>query len=180
MSHADVKAYGRLFSDRYAVAAALTEIMGVAGLIYLGALVRVPLPFTPVPVTLQTLVVLSAPALLGRNRAFAGILLYIVAGLAGSPLFAAPSAATLGYLAGFLTAPWIICAFRRTPAGLGAGMAAASLFILAAGSLWLQVFAGLSLSQALALGAAPFLAGDLIKAGVAWKLALRYTDVVRD
>lgn len=174
MRHAEIKTFDGISLDRNPVATALAEIAGIAGLLFLGALVRVPLPFTPVPVTLQTLVVLAAPAIMGPHRAFAGILLYIAAGLAGSPVFAALPATTFGYLVGFLVAPWIVCGFRKTPVGLGVGMAVASLTILAAGSAWLKYFSGLSWDQALALGTVPFLAGDLVKVGIAWKLAQRY------
>ena len=78
------------------------DVLGVAGLLFTAALIRIPLPFTPVPVTLQTLVILVVPFLLGRERATAGIMLYLLLGMAGQSagfsLLAVGSTATYGYL----------------------------------------------------------------------------------
>ena len=154
----------------------LADVLGVAGLLFIGAQARIPLPFTPAPLTLQTLVVLAAPFLLGRDRALAGILAYLFLGLtaqvAGVFLFAAASTATYGYLAGFLLAPLVMHLFPRSARGVAAAMALASLVILMLGTLWLQLLLNLSFLQAVAIGMAPFLAGDLIKLALAYKLVL--------
>ncbi len=164
--------YKALYYNSQAVPAAYSsnaflDALGVTGLLYLGALTRIPLPFTPTPLTLQTLVVLAAPYLLGRNRAFAGIALYIFLGLTahvtGVALFAAASGVTYGYLAGFLAAPLVMTRFSRTPVGVATAMTAASALILLMGAVWLRVYLDISFAQALVLGVAPFLPGDLIK-----------------
>jgi len=63
------------------------------------AQVRIPLPFTPVPLTGQTFAVLLVGAALGSRRGAASLLLYLVQGLAGLPVFAG-GASGLAYLAG--------------------------------------------------------------------------------
>ncbi len=153
------------------------DALGVAGLLYLGALTRIPLPFTPTPLTLQTLVVLVAPYLLGRNRAFAGIALYLALGMTthitGVALFAAASGVTYGYLVGFLLAPLLMARFPRTPAGVAAATTAAAAMILILGAVWLHFFLGVSWGHALALGAVPFIPGDLLKVAAACALVRR-------
>ena len=149
------------------------DVLGVAGLLFTAALIRIPLPFTPVPVTLQTLVILVVPFLLGRERATAGIMLYLLLGMAGQSagfsLLAVGSTATYGYLAGFLLAPWILIAFPRTAVGIAGAMLTASVVILTLGSLWLCFLLGCSFSHALILGFLPFVAGDLAKLVIAYK-----------
>jgi biotin transport system substrate-specific component len=146
--------------------APILDAVAVAALITLGAWIRIPLPFTPVPLTLQTLPVLLAAFLVGRNRAMAGALLYMVFGLAGAPVLAvgATFGATFGYLAGFVAAPWVVLRFRRPVVGL----IAATLVIYAFGATWLSLYTGHSLSAAVLLGVAPFLPGDALKAAVAY------------
>lgn len=148
------------------------EVVGIAGLLFLSALVRVPLPFTPAPITLQTLVVLTAPFLSGRERSFSGIALYLFLGLtaqgAGFSLFAVGSSATYGYLAGFLLAPLVMAPFPRTSAGIALAMFLASFTILLLGTLWLWFLLGGAFPHAFTLGFAPFVVGDVLKAGMAY------------
>ena len=149
---------------------AALEILGVAGLLTVGALLRVPLPFSPAPITMQTFCVLIAPFLTRPGRATAGIGLYVALGLAGAPLFAVTSGATLGYLAGFVAAPWIVRAFRRTVWGMLAAMGV----IYALGVLWLSAWMGASMLQAVMVGVLPFLPGDLLKLIAAHQCAVRF------
>ncbi len=151
-------------------ASAALEILGVAGLLALGALLRVPLPFSPVPVTMQTFCVLIAPFLTRPGRAAAGIGLYVTLGLAGAPLFAVTGGATLGYLAGFVAAPWIVMAFRR----MAWGMLAAMGVIYALGAVWLSAWLGASLLHAIVVGVLPFLPGDLLKLIAAHQCVARF------
>lgn len=145
---------------------AFLDTVAVAGLMALGAWIRIPLPFTPVPLTLQTLPVLLAAFLVGRNRAMGGALLYMVAGLAGAPVLAAGATfgATFGYLVGFVAAPWAVSRFRSPLAGL----VAATLAIYAFGATWLSLYTGQSVGSALVLGVAPFVPGDALKAAGAY------------
>src|SRR5512143_1882057 len=79
------------------------------------AQIRIPLPFTPVPVTGQTLAVLVVGAALGARKGAASLLLYLLAGFAGLPVFSGGSAGgavilgpTGGYLIGFIVAAYLI------------------------------------------------------------------------
>jgi len=146
---------------------AVLYMLAVAGLMALAAQARFPLPFSPVPVTMQTFVALFAGYLVSRHRAAAGMALYCVLGLAGAPLFAVSSGATAGYLAAFVLAPYLTASFRSPLAG----MAAASLCIYALGAAWLCLFLGMTLPQACAVGVLPFMPGDAIKLIAAAQLA---------
>ena len=142
-------------------------------LVSLLAQLEVRLPFSPVPVTGQTLGVLLAGGVLGGPRAFRAMLLYLGAGLCGLPVFSGGASGPIwllgptgGYLVGFPVAAWTagVLAQRgwsRTPwkalPALAAGNSALYLF----GLPWLALFVGWD--QAPALGLFPFLAGDAVK-----------------
>jgi len=138
------------------------------------AQVRLPLPFTPVPVTGQTLGVLLCGALLGSRRGAAALLMYLSAGLAGLPVFAGGAAggayllgATGGYLLGFVLAAWVVgwlCerGLERSWRTAWLPFLAGEALIYLAGLPWLALFVG-GPGQAVALGLLPFLPGDLLK-----------------
>ncbi|MFD0658147.1 biotin transporter BioY [Thermocatellispora tengchongensis] len=84
-------------------------VVGAALLTGLAAQVSVPLPGTPVPMTLQTLAALLAGASLGPVRAFLGLALYFALGQVGVPWFAPDGGnATLGYIVGFVVAATVV------------------------------------------------------------------------
>jgi len=138
------------------------------------AQIRIPLPFTPVPITGQTLAVLLVGAALGSNRGVTSMLLYLMMGLVGMPVFAGGgsglaylSGATGGYLLGFVAAAYVVG--RLAERGLERNFRTAilpfalgQLIIYAVGALWLAIYLG-SLREALVLGVSPFVLGDLIK-----------------
>jgi biotin transport system substrate-specific component len=142
----------------------------------LGAHVRIPLPWTPVPLTLQTLFVVLAGATLGPALGPVSQGLYLVSGTLGLPIFAGGTggvsyllrSATTGYLLGFVAAAalvgWLI---RRSPhSGFGwivFSMAAGGLVIYACGASWLLWSLHLDPADAVAQGVLPFLAGDVVK-----------------
>ena len=162
-------------------------VIGAAVLTGLVAQVSLPLPFTPVPVTLQTLTVLLAGAALGPIRGGLSMLLYLVAGVAGVPWFSQQESgwalATFGYIIGFVVAATLVGALARRGADrtvLGAAflMVLGNLVIYAIGVAWLANWIPLDLPAALQAGMWPFLIGDALKivlaAGLlpaAWKLA---------
>jgi biotin transport system substrate-specific component len=138
--------------------------------------VSVPLPFTPVPLTLQPTVVLLGGAALGARLGAASQVLYLMLGLAGLPVFAfapdLPQGALrlLGPSGGFLMAyplaalvtGWL--AERGLDRRLGSSllaMAAGLAVVFAGGVLWLAK--DLGLPAALAMGLYPFVLGDGIK-----------------
>jgi len=157
-------------TDSWAVAC--LEATAVAGVIMLSALIKIPLPWTPVPVTLQTLPVLAAAYFVGRERAMAGILLYLALGIAGAPLFAVPFGATMGYLLAFAFAPYVTTAFKRPAVGMVAAIAA----IYAVGTAWLCLWAGIGLWTGLLMGVLPFIPADAVKVGMAYLVARRATN----
>ncbi len=162
-------------------------------LVALFAQVRIPLPFTPVPITGQTFAVLLVGAALGARRGAAALTLYLLEGALGLPFFAGGrgglhvlSGATAGYLFGFVLAAWLTG--RLAERGLERNVrtsllpfVAGSLVIYICGLAWLTVVRG-SLRQAIILGLLPFLPGDAVKLlaaalalPAAWRL-LKGTD----
>jgi len=154
------------------------RIFGVAVFVILtalGAFVRIPLPFTPVPVTLQTLFVLLGALSLGRNWGALTQVLYISLGILGAPVFSQAvrglgllAAPTAGYLFGFVLAAFfagsLIPSVRHKPFLILAVVLAADMIILACGTLWLKFLFSYPLNKALLLGFLPFIPGDLLKA----------------
>lgn len=148
-------------------------IAGGSAIIALSALVSIRLPFSPVPVTAQTMAVLLMGALLGKNRGIASVLMYYAQGIAGLPVFAGGMAGAVyflgptgGYLMGFLPAVMITgyLAERGWDRNLGTAflsMLAGNIAIYAIGLLWLAAYVGAD--RVFALGLAPFLPGDIIK-----------------
>ena len=152
-------------------------IAGFSLVIALCAQVAIPLPFTPVPLTLQTLAVIVAGGLLGSARGTAAVLAYIGEGFAGLPVFSGGRAGvahlfgpTGGYLVGFILAAFLVGLIVESGAGkswlaTGAALVAGSLVIYVPGAIWLGAFTGMR--KALSLGVAPFLIGDALKTIVA-------------
>ncbi len=154
------------------------QVLGFACLTWAGARISVPLPFTPVPGTLQVLPVLLAGALLGARAGAASQALYLLSGVAGLPVFALAGAGpgymlgpTGGYLIGFVGAAYVtgsvLAGFRR-PGLAGAALAflAGGAVIHACGLAWLAVFMG-DPGAALRAGLLPFVLFDLAKIVVA-------------
>ncbi|MFH0827504.1 MAG: biotin transporter BioY [Candidatus Omnitrophota bacterium] len=140
----------------------------------LGAFVRIPLPFTPVPVTLQTLFVLLGALTLGRSLGALTQALYISLGILGAPVFSQTvlglgflAAPTAGYLFGFVLAAFfaghLIPSARNNPFLILAVVLAADMIILVCGTLWLKFLFALPLNRALLIGFFPFIPGDLLK-----------------
>ena len=162
-------------------------VLAAAALTGIAAQVSIPLPFTPVPISLQTLTVLLAGAALGPVRGGLGMLLYLVAGMAGVPWFSEQQSGfafpSFGYIVGFVVAAVVVGELARRRAdrtilGTAAMMVVGNLLIYALGVTWLAVSLGVDLPTALGLGAVPFLVGDALKIALAagllpaaWRLA---------
>jgi biotin transport system substrate-specific component len=147
----------------------LLEIVVFSLLTAFSAHVRVPLPFTPVPVTGETFAVLLAGAVLGARRGFLSQALYLVFGAAGLH-FAGGSLVgpTAGYLWTFplaaLLVGWLVerGAARRSWT-LASALAGGSALILLGGVCWLSFSLEVPLRKALLLGFVPFWLGDVLK-----------------
>ena len=151
-------------------------VVGAAALVGLLAQVSIHLSFTPVPITGQTLGVLLAGSALGWRRASLAMSLYVVAGIAGIPWFASHASgyptATFGYLLGFVAAGaltgWLAERGNdRNVFRAAVSMVAGEVLIYAIAVPWLAVALHVTLFKAVTLGMTPFIAGDLIKAGLA-------------
>ena len=174
---------------------ALTLVTTTAGALALALLaqVRIHLPGTPVPITLQVLGVLLLGGLLGSRLGAAAVGQYLLFGLCGLPVFSggysaaglcsAHHVATIGYLLAFLpaaalvgviTARWPAHSYPlRFTGGLLAGLAAVLLCYLG-GWAWLTYVCHLGMAKAFAAGISPFIVGELYKIGCAAAvLALR-------
>lgn len=156
-------------------------IAAAVAVVAVSAQVAVPLPFSPVPMTLQPLAVLVVGAMLGPARGVSALVLYLLVGALGAPVFApvgAPGAARLigptgGYLLAFPIAAAIAgwSAARPGVVRLVAGLALAMGAIHAGGFAWLALLGG-DTSRAFDMGFVPFLTGDLLKVGLAALLVL--------
>ncbi len=156
-----------------------TAVLATVVATTLAAWVRIPLPFTPVPVTMQSFVVLLSAACLGRARGGMAQLLYVAFGSFGLPIFAGVTVAgpyllgpTGGYIIGFVAAAFFVghAASRRSDYGPMAIMmmfVAGTTLIFIPGLVWLASWMQTSLQQTVALGLLPFLPGALLKIGVA-------------
>ena len=144
----------------------------------LAAQVAVPLPFTPVPITMQTFAVLLTGALLGRRLGALAMLAYLIEGACGLPFFAMGhggiwhllAAPTSGYLlsyplAAFATGWLAERGWDRKFFTAAAAMALGSIIILACG--WLGMMRFFSPALAFVQGVAPFVVGDIIKLALA-------------
>jgi biotin transport system substrate-specific component len=169
---------------------ALAMVVGFALLTALLAQVRVPLPFTPVPVTGQTFAVMLAGAALGWRLGVASQGLYVALGALGLPFYAGGNSgweyatgATGGYLIGFVAAAFVVghLAERhqdRTVATAVPAFLTGTVIIYLFGVSWLAWRLGVGAVEAMQLGMVPFVVGDLIKvvlAGVALPAAWRLT-----
>ena len=169
----------------------------VTALTAVAAQVSVPLPFTPVPFTLQPMVVLLGGAALGSRLGMASQVLYLALGIAGLPVFAASPllpqgvarlfGPTGGYLmsyplAAFVTGLLAERGFDRRYLTAIAAMACGLTLVYAAGAAWLTLASqpGRGISPALAAGVVPFVVPDVLKLFVAagvmpglWKITGR-------
>jgi biotin transport system substrate-specific component len=152
--------------------------------IALCARVTVPLPFTPVPLTLQNFGVLLVGLALGSRRGFAALALYLAEGAFGLPVFNPMGlggvAQLLGPTGGYLLAyPFIAFltgamwerrhGFRRALVAATAG----ELLLFACGISWLMLLTRVPFAQAAMFGLYPFVFAELIKVMSAAALALR-------
>jgi biotin transport system substrate-specific component len=149
-------------------------VLLAAGLLTVSAKLQVP--FWPVPMTMQTMVVLMIGAAMGWRLGSAAVVVYLLEGAIGLPVFAGTperglglaymAGPTGGFLVGFLAATVVTgClaeqGFGRTLPRLVVSMALGHVVIFAFGLAWLSLHVGAS--QAWILGAVPFVAGTLVK-----------------
>jgi biotin transport system substrate-specific component len=161
----------------------ITLALLMAGLTGLLAQVRIVLPFTPVPLTGQTFAVLMAGVLLGRKWGGTSLAIYAVLGIAGVPWFNGASSGlsgTAGYLIGFVLAALFLGyyadkypQYHSFNKMFGLMLFASLVLVYIPGLLWLGFWLNMvkgsttSIISVISLGAVPFIAGDILKAGLA-------------
>jgi biotin transport system substrate-specific component len=173
----------------------LALMVTFAAFVALLAQFQVRLPWTPVPVTGQTLGVLVAGGALGAWRGGGSLAIYGLAGTAGLPVFTPATSATAGnwdvhlflpwqgshgapwdlvsggYILGFILAAALVGFLAERGWDRGAWVQVALLLgtslVYVPGVLWLKHQLHVSLSRSLELGLYPFIAGDLMKVFVA-------------
>ena len=157
-------------------AAQIALVVGGAAFVGVAAQIAIPLPFTPVPLTLQTFAVLLVGAALGSLRGVLSMVIYLLVGMVGVPWFAEGSSgfssASFGYILGFIFAAFIVGRLAERGASTTAARSAAlmvigNLAIYAVGVTWLKFAIDVNWATALSLGVVPFLIGDAVKIALA-------------
>lgn len=162
-------------------------IFGFTALTAFCAHAKIYLPFTPVPITLQSMAVVLSGAVLGSSRGLISQMLLILVGALGMPVFTTDASglnvilgSTGGYILGFMLCAYIsgVMAEKSKLKNFGSGslyLFIASFFIFVPGVIWLKGLLGISWKSALELGLYPFIIGDILKtfvaASVIWSLA---------
>jgi len=161
-----------------ALSNAVLVVSGVLGLAVL-AQIAVPVPGSPVPVTGQTLGVLILGTAYGSTLGVTTFAIYIVAGIAGAPVFANSGhgldrivGATGGYLIGMLVATFILgqlARFRLDQNFLTAlpSMLIGTITTFSFGLVWLHQYTGQSWEWTIKAGLTPFIVGEVLKIAIA-------------
>jgi len=159
-------------------------VVGASLFVALCARVTVPLPFTPVPLTLQNCGVLLVGLLLGSRRGFAALALYLAEGMAGLPVFnpTGPGgfAQVMGVTGGFLLAYPFVAGLagylmergRKTFANAAIAGLLAELLLFTSGLTWLAIWTG-SITRAVQFGLYWFVFAEVIKVLLAAAVAVR-------
>lgn len=160
-------------------------IVGASLLVALCARVTIPLPFTPVPLTLQNFGVLLVGFMLGPRRGFAALALYLAEGASGLPVFnpTGPGGLPqlLGPTGGFLLAYPVVAALagfifqsgKRTFARAAVAGVIAEIVLFASGIGWLGMLTH-SFGQAIRFGLYWFIFAEVIKIMFAASIAARF------
>ena len=168
------------------------SVIGVstfALLTWIGAYVYIPLDFTPVPITLQTLFVFLSGAILGKRLGAISQAAYLGMGVLGMPIFTAGGFGALyvlgptgGYILGFIVSSWLIGYMIRKNDTIGSIITAfvsGATVIFALGAGWLVFGLGLNIKQAFFLGVLPFIPGCIIKIAIAAIITKNYLKRAR-
>lgn len=170
-------------ADRLWTQSAGSSMLRKGTLVLLGSLViaaaaQVNVPMQPVPMTLQTLAVLSVGAALGARLGVAALVLYVLEAAVGLPVLAEMKSGlptllgpTGGYILGFVLAAGLVGylaerGFDRSMPRMMLAMLLGAALIYVPGLLWLSGFVG-GFGQAITFGLTPFVLGDIVKAVIA-------------
>jgi len=156
----------------------MTLVVAASAFVAVCAHISIPLPFTPVPLTLQNFAVILVGLALGPVAGFSAMVLYLAEGAMGLPVFTPHSVGGLAHLmgpnGGYLfsyplaaaCAGWTVRVMQRFTTRFRSALVAsivASLPIFLLGAGWLAHLLRLNAAQTWTLGVAPFLPGEVIK-----------------
>ncbi len=152
----------------------MTQIGLFTALLCIVAPMSIPIPVSPVPLSLASLVICFSAYLLGWKKGVICCLLYFLIGLAGIPVFSGFSAGfsklsgpTGGYLIGYFFLAFFTGYFAEkfpnTMVLQLLGMIVGTVFLQCFGTLWLSVITNTTFLQAAASAVVPFLPGDVCK-----------------
>jgi len=172
---------------------ALSRLLGAVVFVIfmiLGAFVKIPLAFSPVPITLQTFFVLLSGAFLGSSLGSLTQGIYLLLGILGLPVFSGAasgifylSGPTGGYLIGFILAAFFVGRFIKSAKNLFSIFfifSFANFIILVCGFIWLGFILSLPLKRSFLMGFLPFIPGDLLKIYLAAILYLRLKNRIKE
>lgn len=171
------------------VAVNMMLVIGASMLVAIAAQVAVPIPFSPVPLTLQPLAVLLVGVALGSTRGSAALLLYLLEGASGLPVFSQGHGGALwltmptaGYLYAYPFAAFVAGWFSERGWGSStlravSGMLVALAVIYAGGWSWLSLVAGPR--AAFTMGVAPFVIADIVKIALGASLLPQAQKLIR-
>ena len=159
----------------------LNAVLGTAFFILataLGAYVRIPVPGTPIPITLQTFFVVLSGAVLGKKLGAFSQIGYIFLGVMGLPVFQGYASGiahafgpTGGYLVGFMAASYLIGKMLEkedsNPYKIIISLVAGNAVLYSFGIIWLMFLYRISLLNAITIGVMPFLAVEAVKISAA-------------
>lgn len=148
----------------------------------------IEIPIGPVPITLQTLAIMTIAGVFGARKGFLAVIVYLLLGLIGLPVlsgqggFAPFVGPTVGYLIGFPIAAFLIGWFserhRSIPGLIGYNLLFGLGLVYLLGSIGLELVLGMSFIDALKVNI-PFIFGDLLKAVLAAILAVKISENVQ-
>ncbi len=194
-THSATPLLGNKYSTLQRVILRSGTVLAGTAFLALCAHVALPLPFSPVPLTLQTFAVLLIGLTFGPSMAGTTLALYLAEGVCGMPVFAPTGpggmAQLMGPSGGYLLAYPIaaVCVgfvamrlARVTPriaANIVAGVCG-TILTLALGASWLGVFTHLGASRVAMMGVFPFLPGEAVKIVAAAGIASAWTRLRRN
>ncbi len=133
----------------------------------ISSLIKIYLPFTPVPVTAQILVVLGSGLILGPYFGSLSQFIYMILGLSGVPWFAAGNfGITAGYILGFIIASYIAGYIYHNYNRLLLSVIAGILTVYIMGALYFSIFTNTNIFITFKLSILPFIPFDLLKGAI--------------
>lgn len=143
-----------------------------------GAYIRIPIPGTPVPITLQTFFVALSGAVLGKRLGLISQTAYVMLGALGLPIFQGYGfglmhalGSTGGYLMGFMAASFIVGRMLEKETTnlykIVASFVTGNIVLYSLGVTWLMVIYRISFAGAVTIGLLPFLAAEAVKISAA-------------